>query len=1132
MRRLQVALAASTHAAATRAAATTATPLAAATLAAAAQSTPHEPSLALAAPTGAATVSKPAAARLTHCLAAAHDPAAAPSTTAASATGALSAAAQRARAPADALAALAEPASRSTALAAAALAAALATPAHAPTGPSATALGAAPNLPPAPLAPATASLTRRAAGAALATPAAGGTTSTGRAAAAFPLAAAAAAPAAATAIAAALAPATTTHATLAAHAAARGHPCRRRARARRPRRPMPPPGTHLYELPFCNPTCAPNHAQTTSLPALLEAPLQSFLRAGDSFALMDAGVAGFEEAQNVPCATFYGAGCGLYRDLLLDLTTLGGSPAPPPPPLPVLGASADVAELKPTRIFFARGPSPNMQTSLLAPGESDALTNAPYRQRQRRRELQSQDTDGEGGEADYLDVSDDPVVIRACSDVHTNNEELSLCETNGFENAVRFAPLSNPHALYCKFAIHADNCACHRAQWVMYDLGAEYDLRAVRLVTYKFGVPPPTPPPPPRPPPPRPPPRPPPSPPKPPPPPESPPPPFYFQCIGSIGTSDCYHEHVLMANNGVCEDGAEGSTSNVCLWGTDYPDCPYRCSPGGDWYAVPSDYMVQVIGGDDAECEPSVAYNDDRGRAVIEEGHNGDYSSCGNGNRCAARLWLQLGVGRRRHRDGGHAERRPHDSVPASLLKIGQLLCHAGRGPTTANWHGHHELASYTVEHSPRVDDGFVTQACGPEHKDCPGGVCTCDNQNNWWKYCGGGEDHTSVYVNEHRRKDYVQKFGVSTVNGICEHPGSWRYEGIEIYVLPYARHDGVHCSGSDSTRNPGALAVHVNTGETEQEVNGAYSQDFSDTLGPGATAEECARWCTGLGNHLCNAFTMWVDAYDEHYCSLKQVDRLLPITTPCPTPHPTSATYVFTGLLGGDSPPPSPPPSPPSPPPPPPPPSPPSPPPAEWVACGDVIGIVAVGEVHTVPCVSDGNPAQAIRLVSYGPYHAAFAQVVVPGVAALGYGWESCLMYSSGGTAQFWGEGGEVEHPGSGCCDGDSSGYACIEQESGPGGYFEGIFETPSAITSVVVTTRTRLLPRPHDGIRRLLPARYARAAFAPRNRSSALRSALAATLALAAAAAVAARHGALAAAVRAAGHGHRRRPRAARRL
>ena len=86
----------------------------------------------------------------------------------------------------------------------------------------------------------------------------------------------------------------------------------------------------------------------------------------------------------------------------------------------------------------------------------------------------------------------------------------------------------------------------------MYDLGAEYDLRALRLTTYKYGVPPPAPPPPPSPPPP-------PNPPSPlvpvpspPSPPLAPPPPFPFTCTGSIGTSDCYHNHVLMANNGIC----------------------------------------------------------------------------------------------------------------------------------------------------------------------------------------------------------------------------------------------------------------------------------------------------------------------------------------------------------------------------------------------------------------------------------------------------------------------------------------------------------------------------------------------------------------------------------------------------
>ena len=159
--------------------------------------------------------------------------------------------------------------------------------------------------------------------------------------------------------------------------------------------------------------------------------------AGDSFALMDAGVAGFEDAQNTQCATFYGAGCALYQDLFTDLTTLGAPPNPPPPPLPPLGVSADVAALRPARIFFAMGPSPNMQTSLVAPGESDAESIAPYRNRNRRH-LQSEDADGEG--AEIIDASDDPAIIDACSKPHPNGDELSLCETNGYENAVRPTP--------------------------------------------------------------------------------------------------------------------------------------------------------------------------------------------------------------------------------------------------------------------------------------------------------------------------------------------------------------------------------------------------------------------------------------------------------------------------------------------------------------------------------------------------------------------------------------------------------------------------------------------------------------------------------------------------------------------
>ena len=168
---------------------------------------------------------------------------------------------------------------------------------------------------------------------------------------------------------------------------------------------------------------------------------------------MDAGVAGFEDAQNAQCATFYGAGCALYQDLFTDLTPLRGSPTPPPPPLPPLGLSADMTGLRPERIFFAMGPSAAMATSLVLPGESDALAQVPYRKRDRLRHLQSADADGEGVE--ILDASDDPLIIDACSKPEAGTT-LSLCETNGYENA-----------------------------WIMYDLGAEFDLRAVRLTTYK-----------------------------------------------------------------------------------------------------------------------------------------------------------------------------------------------------------------------------------------------------------------------------------------------------------------------------------------------------------------------------------------------------------------------------------------------------------------------------------------------------------------------------------------------------------------------------------------------------------------------------------------------------------------------
>jgi hypothetical protein len=69
----------------------------------------------------------------------------------------------------------------------------------------------------------------------------------------------------------------------------------------------------------------------------------------------------------------------------------------------------------------------------------------------------------------------------------------------------------------------------------------------------------------------------PPSPPTPPPPPASPP---HAPLVTVLASSTCKHVIggvvVLLASNGRCEDGGDGSVSSICQLGSDYPDCPER----------------------------------------------------------------------------------------------------------------------------------------------------------------------------------------------------------------------------------------------------------------------------------------------------------------------------------------------------------------------------------------------------------------------------------------------------------------------------------------------------------------------------------------------------------------------------
>jgi hypothetical protein len=265
-----------------------------------------------------------------------------------------------------------------------------------------------------------------------------------------------------------------------------------------------------------------------------------FAHVGDAFALEDAGVGGFEGSDNVQCSVFYASGCALYRDLFLDLASLGAPPTPPPPPM--LPLSGQRLALLPTRIFFAGGPSENMASSSTGSMGGDALTpeSAPYRRERRRRELQGADYDDT---SEIIDASDDPVVINACTDFESTTP--TLCETQGMENA-----------------------------WLTFDLGETASLYALSIGLYPTPVTPPTPPSPQSPEPSPPPPAVPPAPPTPPPP---SPPPYAPGCVPSVKDSTCWHMLINRTHNGICEDGGEGSDANLCELGTDYPDCPLRC---------------------------------------------------------------------------------------------------------------------------------------------------------------------------------------------------------------------------------------------------------------------------------------------------------------------------------------------------------------------------------------------------------------------------------------------------------------------------------------------------------------------------------------------------------------------------
>ena len=280
---------------------------------------------------------------------------------------------------------------------------------------------------------------------------------------------------------------------------------------------------------------------TTALPVLVHLAIDSsLLHSGDSFGLAEAGIASFEDADNQQCATFYGAGCALYLDLFLDLSTLGGPPSPPPPPLPPLD---ELGVLSPVRIFFSQGLSPKMVQAAALQADSGEADATDPGLRRRTRVLAEED------ETEIIDATDDAGVLAAC----TPDTEETLCETNGRENA-----------------------------WMTFDYGITSKLFVVQISVFPHALSPPEPPSPappdPSPPPPLP-------PPTPSPPPSSPPPPSPPPLCGDqelLTDQTCYHQLIYRVGNGLCEDGNDDpndtpAVSSICALGTDYGDCPARC---------------------------------------------------------------------------------------------------------------------------------------------------------------------------------------------------------------------------------------------------------------------------------------------------------------------------------------------------------------------------------------------------------------------------------------------------------------------------------------------------------------------------------------------------------------------------
>ena len=285
----------------------------------------------------------------------------------------------------------------------------------------------------------------------------------------------------------------------------------------------------------------------------------------------------------------------------------------------------------------------------------------------------------------------------------------------------------------------------------------------------------------------------------------------------------------------------------------------------GDWYAFPSAYLVQVPVNNkyvtelDPQCETVEVYDDAQGRAILSEKHaayglgrgdipvgnrcnnpNGQiagqtppYDTCADYTCGCDSKWQLVGT-----EPGGLME-------SATMMRYRQFFsggdgggCFSviggspqpGRDPNQAAV----PVSDLTFERikAGKGGDSWLANNCG---------------NANWWD---GDVDHTSIYVHEQGRIRPDERFELFTHGGTCQWDAAWRYEGLEVYVLPYARFVGVDCNGITQSNN----------------LNGG------DAL-PG-TVEECARACANYEgpDGTCHGFAAYIHGSGAHVCALKEL--------------------------------------------------------------------------------------------------------------------------------------------------------------------------------------------------------------------------------------------------------------------